>query len=241
MSSNLHRSGRVYNLSQHFDSMALAEGGNEHSSSTTVAEDASMPDASKTVFTGEYRMPLRDRLRTMRQGIHERKEERRKSGRVNGLEDMTLRPTRSPSRSPSPLDLNSTSVPFTPPSTPQRSRPASLALEACPGAPTKSRKYLDLPASTSGTDSDDILFDRRAHSRSPLEIASSARRSADKANERQRRRITTPGEPSPLRSSFNADEMAELAAQLDAMREEIAAKGDEDPPTPELYMQFLRK
>ncbi|KAI1210622.1 uncharacterized protein F4807DRAFT_422059 [Annulohypoxylon truncatum] len=246
MSSTQHRTGRVHNLSQHFDSLVQTEVRDERSSPTSLAEESSSPKALKTVFTGEHRVPLRERLRAMRQGINGRKEERRKSaGLPNNREDMALLPTRSPSRTPSPLDLDS-SYPSTstftttaPPSTPRRSRPSPLPLvDSCPGAPVKSKKWLDLPASKSGTDADDLLFDRRAHPRAAVEIAASA----DKARERQRRRITTPGAPSPLRSSFNADEMAELAAQLDAMRAEIAAKeeGREDLLTPEPFKGFER-
>ncbi|XDG02976.1 hypothetical protein ABKA04_002591 [Annulohypoxylon sp. FPYF3050] len=249
MSSNQQSASRVRDLSQHFNNLTQTEDHAEGSSPAKAVEEVTEPEARKTIFTGEFRLPIRERLRAMRKEINDSQEKRRKSGRFsNGADNTTLNPVYSNVRAPSPLDLNCVPLPLTritpppppAPSTPQR--PSSLALDSiCPGAPIKSKKYLRLPASISGTDSDDILFDRRANPRTPVEIADTARRSSDKANERSRSRVTTPCAPSPLRSSFNAEEMMELAAQLDAMRAEIAAKEAQEPePTPDLFTRFSK-
>ncbi|KAI2473402.1 hypothetical protein F4781DRAFT_442038 [Annulohypoxylon bovei var. microspora] len=233
MSSNQHRSGRVRNLSQHFDSLAQAED-REYVSPSTMTEEPSSPEAPKTVFTGEHRVPLRDRLRAMRKGIHARKEERRSSGLLSdSLESMVS--STSPPRTPSPITSTSTSI-STSPCTPanntltrRRSRPAALPLGACPHAPRKANKYLavhlDASPKDSSSDDDDCLFDRRATQHAE---AVSKRLFVDQATDRHRRRVTAPGAPSPLRTSYNADEMAKLAAELDVMRAEIAAREKEE-------------
>ncbi|KAI0884715.1 uncharacterized protein GGS22DRAFT_200408 [Annulohypoxylon maeteangense] len=232
MPFNEYPSGGARDQCQRMKSLTPTGDRNELSSPALATDKSSSPEAPQTVFTGEYRAPLRDRLRAMRQVLHGSK-----SGAPNGPEKPTL--------TPSPLDLNtpstSPSIPSPPPPTPRRSRPTPLYLGTCPGAPIKSQKYLNLPISKAGTDSDDLLFDRRANQPSPTEVATSARRSADKANERQRRRITTPGAPSPLRSSFNADEMAELAVQLDAMTKEMAEKKDGEKAEPETFVMGFKR
>ncbi|KAI1095454.1 hypothetical protein F5B19DRAFT_345741 [Rostrohypoxylon terebratum] len=249
MSSNQQSSGRVRDLSQHFDNLAQTEDHTVRSSPTETAEAATEPEARKTIFTGEYRFPLRDRLRAMRKAISDSQEKRGKTRpSPSDAKDVTLNPVYSNARAPSPLDLNCVPLPLTritpppppPPSTPHH--PSPLPLDSiCPGAPVKSKKYLKLPADLSGTDSDDILFDRRANPCTPVSVAATARRTSDKNNERSRSRTTTPSCPSPLRSSFNAEEMADLAAQLDVMRAEIAAKEAEDPQlTPDLSARFAR-
>ncbi|KAI2632401.1 hypothetical protein GGR54DRAFT_583339 [Hypoxylon sp. NC1633] len=165
----------------------------------------------KTVFTGEKRVPIRERLRTMRQGIRDRALQRRKSGVIpNALEAIT-------SRTPSPLQV---------PQTPKLPQLAKFEIE-CPGAPIKkAKKVADLRGESSESSdsegSNDVFFDRQANKKDQV---ASKKLFLDSVNERRRSRNSTPVQPSPLRRSFNAAEMEKLAAGLNFTD---ADKGAED-------------
>ncbi|KAI1106722.1 hypothetical protein F4804DRAFT_354133 [Jackrogersella minutella] len=207
---------RVRYLSQHFNSLAQTEESNMRSPPTPVSDtnaeassSVDAPSARQTVYTGEHRIPLRERLRKMRLGINERKEERRRSGYLpESLQNM-VSSSSPPSPSPPP--------PAGAPTTPIRSRPAPLEPPRAPRKANRKSLHLPPPVFAGGCDEDDHLFDRRANTTE--EEVASKRLSVDVANERSRKRITAPGAPSPLRASFNADEMARLGSELDEMLE----------------------
>ncbi|KAI1411688.1 hypothetical protein F5Y13DRAFT_200683 [Hypoxylon sp. FL1857] len=170
----------------------------------------------KLILTGEYRTPFSERIQAMRRGEHERAQECRNRGSVSDrLNALAIKTSR---RTPSPP--GSTSAPA-PPSTPLR--PA--AAEVCPGAPQKARKFdrnfLGRGSSCSDGNEDDYLFDRWANK---PENVLRKKKSADLSNERCRRGITTPDHPSPLRSSFNAEEMEKISAQLDALSKRMSSE-----------------
>ncbi|KAI2620239.1 hypothetical protein GGS26DRAFT_317639 [Hypomontagnella submonticulosa] len=166
----------------------------------------------ETVFTGEYRTPLRERLKARRREVEERAKERRESGSISDhLESMTNSPSNPPSRSSSRTSSPPARKPVTPPSRPPSAEYLGPEL----------RRLLDQYVA----DNNDILFDRRA----TKQDVDNKRLSQDLANERQRKRITAPPSPSPLRRSYNADEMAKLSSALKALQtEESVGDGDGD-------------
>ncbi|KAL7624360.1 hypothetical protein AAE478_005923 [Parahypoxylon ruwenzoriense] len=230
--------GRVRDLSKRFDALAASRN-EQHSpqpkpaartdtdtdtdTDTEATQDARVRFAD-LVLTGERRIPLRERLRTMRQELADRARLRRETGYLSDTLDSMC------SRSCSSLSLDS--LPDLP-ATPRRHRSAFSEREA-PAAPRKVRTFYDVrrlasldgSRSRSGGDGkngdeddeeeeDDCLFDRRANSR-PDEVVRK-KLFLDANNERRQKRISIPDRPSPLRRSYNAEEMAKLGFALDSM------------------------
>ncbi|KAI0381486.1 hypothetical protein F5Y04DRAFT_288362 [Hypomontagnella monticulosa] len=165
---------------------------------------------SETVFTGEYRAPLRERLRKRRQEVQRRPFERYESGSVSDHHDsMTNTPAGSPGHSPRRMPSPATSK-STPPS-----RPPSAEYLA-----PELRRLLDRYAK----ENTDRLFDRCADKQE----AASKRSSLDLANERHQKGITAPPSPSPLRRSCNAMDTAVLSSALKKLQMEQSAGRDRD-------------
>ncbi|KAI1403769.1 hypothetical protein F4819DRAFT_449702 [Hypoxylon fuscum] len=219
MSTNQQRStstspSRVHALSQHFETLASAEAhasGSESEtddkmnvedkhqlSSKSEGEDKVSVDATheNAVYTGEYRIPLRERLRAARQSIKERAQFRRETGL---------------------LSVDAIVEQISPPRTPSTSRPVSIA--ECPDAPSKGKKYSDVKRLSSGSlkgcfsneHNDDHLYDRQAYK---LDKVAGKKLFIDVSNERQRKRTTTPIAGSPLRRSFFEEEMEAMSTYL---------------------------
>ncbi|KAI1139663.1 hypothetical protein F5Y05DRAFT_424579 [Hypoxylon sp. FL0543] len=162
----------------------------------------------KTVLTGEYRIPLRERVQAMRQEVQQgRREERQIKDISKDLEALANRiyekgvsRVRDPTSAPRP--------PVTPTSSPS---PA-----ACPGAPSKPKRQFDLRRlSLSDDEDDDAFFDRFWASRDENTLRK--KKSSKRLNERHRRGSTRPETPSPLRSSFNFEEMEKMKTALSAV------------------------
>ncbi|KAI0831611.1 hypothetical protein F5Y06DRAFT_281431 [Hypoxylon sp. FL0890] len=175
------------------------------------------------VLTGEYRIPFRERMQAIRQRVQERAQERRKSGVISDSLDAMTSKTSAPQTPGSRGPTSAPRAPVTP--------SGSAQAETCPGAPVKPKREFDLRRLSWGSESEDIddyLFDRYWAEKEDNVL--SKKKSADWSNERQRRGITRPDTPSPLRSSFNAEEMAKLSAQLGEFAKKMAWEIDNTEP-----------
>ncbi|KAI1381521.1 hypothetical protein F4677DRAFT_460627 [Hypoxylon crocopeplum] len=159
-------------------------------SGSDAEESLSSDGTRKVVFTGENRIPYRERLQKIRRAAEERAKRRSGSG--------TIEAKGSPPR--------------TPPRTPPSLEPFEIE---CPGAPRKVNKFLDarrLSDSESDETEDDYVDEEQVATKRLL---------LDSANERHRKGITKPASPSPLRRSFNAEDMEKFGPTLDFMRAEL--------------------
>ncbi|KAI1388320.1 uncharacterized protein F4822DRAFT_242018 [Hypoxylon trugodes] len=177
-----------------------------------ASEQDSGSEDRGTVFTGETRVPFRDRLAAMRQGVQERSLERRRSGFL----PLALQAMPSPSPPPSPRPRRTTrpDSPF-PIARQDRgtNRPTPLKPSGS-AAPRKSPNLERVAKSNEDCSCDDTILDRRAMKK---DEADSQRDLSNRANRRSRHGLTAPSSPSPLRASFNAAQMASLGSDLQAM------------------------
>ncbi|KAI1427907.1 hypothetical protein F5Y12DRAFT_791039 [Xylaria sp. FL1777] len=155
---------------------------------------------SRGIYTGESRLPFRERIRRMRDH----------SG-VPTVPKLVRRDTPFPSkRTPS---SSTGKAPKTPP------MPVSMSLPVCPGAPRKS-KVSELCRSSPNEvygDDEDVLLDRKANER--------VRRNAlypDVVGG-----YVTPSRRSSLRNSWEPDQPSEVSAQLRLLLDKFAL-GEED-------------
>ncbi|KAI1492973.1 hypothetical protein F5X96DRAFT_293503 [Biscogniauxia mediterranea] len=160
-----------------------------------------------TTFTGEFRVPLRERVRLMR---------------LSGG-PVVERP-RTPIPGPSSPCAAAAATPRTPPH--QATLP-SVDEDECPGAPRKANKYRLLShkksSSSEGEDEDededdddiDILLDRRANrlraSQLGMKLLERPQIGIASANERVKKALgSAPARESPLRNSVSRDELTTL-------------------------------
>ncbi|KAI5864243.1 hypothetical protein GGS23DRAFT_489515 [Durotheca rogersii] len=219
--SQVQAHSRVRELSKHFEAMAVA--GSSHCMSDDrpagvklgahVERRGGELEADlyrhNVVFTGDGRIPLRERIRSKRQEAADR------ALRLEvGSSSEALGALGNGSGYPSPFSpLNSPS--FLPPLAPY--------LASAKRKVSVQDMYLLSPMNGSGSGSDenaddDCHFDRWVNM-NPNE-ASRKKLLLDNANARLQERITTPGCPSTLRKSFGPQDMEALSSALNCMMEE---------------------
>ncbi|KAI0016655.1 hypothetical protein F4780DRAFT_670404 [Xylariomycetidae sp. FL0641] len=203
--------------------------------------DSEESQKPRTLFTGEFRTPLRERVRQMRS--------QQRSPAPSPSPTISVRPGTPIPRASGESDR----LPLTP-------TLAGVAEEPCPGAPRKPRALRRMDGRsiagvreeiTSGTDSSsysaddeddesekDILLDARANTEHGL--AARNKRSLDLAAERRRMGDSAPGRTSPLRTSVSIEdikgpqESGDLVWTLDEEEPEVmlSFEGSSSSPSP---------
>ncbi|KAI4869080.1 hypothetical protein F4820DRAFT_407943 [Hypoxylon rubiginosum] len=222
--------GRVRAMSQYFDELVETqersvkryrgeqregEADSPKDEVDTHEDDTGVCAPTKTVFTGEYRVPLSERLRAIRLDVTDRAHSRRESGNpsADALVDRTSPPPRTqvpvlPTFTPvRPVSSSSSSVDPECPGAPRKvvsSKQHSIAMRRLSSDTSPSSSSSSCSSSSDGDYDDDYendhLFDRKANE---PHLVLKKKSFIDLANERQQRGDTAPCTPSPLRHSFS--------------------------------------
>ncbi|KAI0112250.1 hypothetical protein GGR51DRAFT_569033 [Nemania sp. FL0031] len=180
----------------------------------------STPSSSPTTFTGDSRLPFRERMQRMRGG---------KKGAPAPLRSETSTPSKRTSSGP-------TKTPRTPRS------PRSTLIPEVPSAPRKGAAYgiRRLSEYDENHTDEDILLDKKANEKaarqSPMLFDMNRHRGYDTPD-----RPSPSPSPSPLRQSWGPDELAELSAKLRDFNGFADSPGGMPEDMPIFYRGLVKK